>query len=196
MTATDAEVIAQSRGDPEAFAEIFDRHFELIFAYCDRRVSDGRSEDMAGEVFYRAFATRENYDLHRPDSLPWLIGIASHLVVDHLRAARLETAAYQRLVMAGVPEQELDSQVGTVIDAHRELGTVIEWLSRLPPGEAETLLLFVWEELSYQEISASLGIPVGTVRSRINRARRRLRRLRAKNWSGSAHDRILREGLP
>jgi RNA polymerase sigma-70 factor (ECF subfamily) len=128
--------------------------------------------------------------------LPWLIGIASHLVVDHLRAARLETAAYQRLVMAGVPEQELDSQVGTVIDAHRELGTVIEWLSRLPPGEAETLLLFVWEELSYQEISASLGIPVGTVRSRINRARRRLRRLRAKNWSGSAHDRILREGLP
>jgi RNA polymerase sigma factor (sigma-70 family) len=185
MAPTDAELIDESFRDPDAFATLFDRHFALVFAYCVRRAGSSPSEDLAGEVFCRAFASRKRYDLARADAAPWLVGIAAHVVVDHLRTAARQSAAHERAVPHEHDTADLDSVV-TALDARRDLANMSDRLARLPAEEVETLLLYVWEELTYEQIAVALAIPVGTVRSRLNRVRRRLRRLPMRPESGAS----------
>ncbi|HET9091029.1 MAG TPA: sigma-70 family RNA polymerase sigma factor [Acidimicrobiales bacterium] len=186
MAPDDAAVIADSIGDPAGFAAIFERHFGLVYRYCARRIGPEAAEDAAGEVLCRAFEHRGRYDTSRPDAAPWLLGIARNVVADHLRASGRRTDAYARAAWRqGRPEaNEPDG------GREDELALVAEAVRHLPPGELEPLLLFAWEELSYADIALALAIPVGTVRSRLNRARRRLRRAleggegrRAASWA-------------
>ncbi len=173
---SDADVIATSVADSEAFGAIFERHFAEIFAYCYRRAGAARAEDLAGEVFRRAFEFRNRYDSARADARPWLFGIAAHVVTDHFRSSGRERVAMDRSVASVGPLEDSTLSVDASIDAMRDLDRVGQAMEKLPPEELETLLLFAWEELSYAEIGEALQIPLGTVRSRLNRVRRRLQR--------------------
>jgi RNA polymerase sigma-70 factor (ECF subfamily) len=174
----DAAVIRSSFDEPARFGEIFDRHATVVFRYLVRRVGVDDAELLLGDVFRVAFEKRATYDEARPSARPWLYGIATNLLAHHRRSEARRIAATARLLAGQVPPDDSTDQVVARLDALDLWPDVAEAVALLPEGERDTLLLYVWEELSYDEIASALDIPVGTVRSRLNRARLRLRELR------------------
>lgn len=173
---SDAAVIVQSMRSPERFALIFDRHADVIHRYFVRRAGASDADDMVSDLFVVAFERRAKYDSDVPNALPWLYGIAGHLLQRRTRSAasgmRLLTNA--RRVTEFIVEPHDDAVAASVDDA-AELKAIAEALTSLPEGDREALLLFAWEQLSYSEIALATDVPVGTVRSRIHRARSHLR---------------------
>jgi len=164
---TDADVLRESLSQPAMFAALYERHAGAVSIYLIRRVGNGIAEDLTAEVFVRAFRARATYDVRHDTALPWLLGIASNLIADHRRAERRRLAAVERLARttpAFAPDRH-------AVELGAELARA---LRRLPAVDRDTLLLVVWGELSYEEVAVALGVPVGTVRSRISRARKRL----------------------
>ncbi|MBD0348998.1 MAG: RNA polymerase sigma factor [Thermoleophilia bacterium] len=164
---SDADAILASRRDAPAFAVLFERHFDAIHGYLRRRVGTDVADELAAETFVQAFASRGRYDRRRPDALPWLYGIAHNLLRHHYRTEERVLRAYARY---GVDSSSADANAYSDRD-------VAAALAELPVHERDVLLLFVWAELSYDEIAVALGLPVGTVRSRLSRGRTRLREL-------------------
>ena len=173
---TDAEAVVASRDDPRAFALIFDRHFDTIFRYLRRRVGRTRAEELAAETFAQALAARHRFDASHPDARPWLYGIAVNLLRHHYRSEERELRAYAR---GGVDPLAAEEPSLERVDAAAMGPAVAAALAELAPIEREALLLYAWAELAYDDIATALDIPIGTVRSRINRARTRLRELLA-----------------
>lgn len=171
-TLDDADAIDRSLcGDPEAFATVFDRHFPAVFRFSAARLGADLAEDVAAQTFTVAWAERGRYDRTRPNARPWLFGIATNLIRDHRRAERRRWAAYDRVAVERPPHQrslddEAPSRVGQA-------------LARLSIEDREIILLLAWAELTYDEIAVALNLPVGTVRSRLSRARGRMRDLLA-----------------
>jgi len=93
MESTDGEIVGRSRTEPEAFGEIFDRHFKIVYRFCARRVGSSQSEDLAGDVFRKAFERRELYHTAREDARPWLLAIARNLIRDGLRSHAIRQVA-------------------------------------------------------------------------------------------------------
>ena len=173
---SDAQIIAESLGDPTVFALVFDRHYDSVHRYLARRVGAELADDLAAETFTTAFDVRRRYDPDHPDARPWLFGIATNLVRHHRRSEARRLRAYARL------DHPADTDGGfegleARLDAERMGPAIAEALAHLSHGDRDTLLLFAWADLRYEEIAVALHIPVGTVRSRLNRARRRLREL-------------------
>ena len=168
---TDAEVIAASLAEPRAFMIVFDRHFGTIARYLGRRLSWSVAEDIVAEVFTVAFACRARYDLRRPDALPWLYGIAANLL--HTRA-RMEQRELALLARTGVDPVTASSEPPDDLRFDLLPG-IAEALLRLSVDEREVLLLVAWADLSYEQIAEALEVPIGTVKSRLNRARVALR---------------------
>jgi RNA polymerase sigma factor (sigma-70 family) len=174
---SDSEVIAASLDDPRAFVVVFERHFDAIFRYLRRRVGRDLAEELAAETFTAAFASRHRFDSSAWDARPWLYGIAVNLLHHHYRSEERELRAYARSAVDPLGfEEPLDH-----IDGAASAPQLAHALAELAPVEREALLLFAWADLSYPEIAEALEIPVGTVRSRLNRARRHLRELIAAN---------------
>jgi RNA polymerase sigma-70 factor (ECF subfamily) len=174
VTAGDAEILRRSRHEPECFAALFDRHYAAIHGYASRRLGRGLADDVAAETFLIAFDRRGRYDVSRPDARPWLYGIASNLVARHHRA---EVRQYRALAKAGTAEAgdgHADAVAGRV-DAQAAKGPLAAALAGLPRGDRDVLLLVAWAQLSVQEAGEALGIPAGTARSRLHRARRKIR---------------------
>lgn len=172
---SDADVIRASLAAPEAFGTIFDRHFPAVNGFCVRRVGMARGQDIAVEVFRRAFESRRIYDVSRLDARPWLFAIALNLVRGAHRSAVSQELAYERLAQLNVASgQDPAGGIVAAIDAERRLAAVAAALKLLPVEEVEALLLHCWEDLSYAEVARVLGIPIGTVRSRLSRVRHRL----------------------
>jgi RNA polymerase sigma factor (sigma-70 family) len=172
---SDAEVVAASIDDPPAFAALFDRHAGLLFRFLVRRVGPDVGDDLLGETFRIAFERRSSFDVARPSARPWLYGIATNLLARHRRAeARRLRATAALAARSPVAVDPVDGVVGA-LDAAARWRSVTEAVADLPDGERDALLLFAWEELSYAEVATALDVPLGTVRSRLNRARRRLR---------------------
>jgi RNA polymerase sigma-70 factor (ECF subfamily) len=163
---SDAEVVASSLARPARFAVLYERHVARVAGYLARRVGREHAEDLTAEVFVRAFRVRARFRAERDSALPWLLGIAGHLIADHRREERRRLAALQRLAIA-TPEASSNDRPNLAPETVRRL-------RRLPAADRDALLLVVWGELSYAEAAEALGVPIGTVRSRIARARDRL----------------------
>ncbi|MEV4629187.1 RNA polymerase sigma factor [Micromonospora sp. NPDC049523] len=173
-TVGDHELIRSSWADPERFAGIFDRHAEAIHRYLARRIGRSFADDLTAETFLVAFRGRERYDVSHPDARPWLYGIAANLL---RREQRTEVRQYRALARTGVDpvgDGDTDRVLARVAaeDHVRKLAAV---LARLSVREREVLTLVGQAQLSYPEVARALGIPVGTVRSRLHSARRRIR---------------------
>ena len=170
---TDATIIEGSVRVPEVFGAIFDRHFTEIHGYLARRAGSDAADGLAGEVFRVAFENRAGYRTDRPCALPWLYGIAANVLRQSRRGAQRSLRLVDKLTIeARVRSVEYES---TRARARDEVAVIADALADLPEVEREAVLLFAWEDLSYDEIATVQDVPVGTVRSRLNRARKRLR---------------------
>jgi len=175
---TDSELIEKSIACPASFAELFDRHHGELYRYLRRRAGPSLAADIAAETFLTAFARRETY---RPDGQsvrPWLYGIAHNLLRNYSRSERRQWLAYARHgEMPDVDQSAADAfgNADSRADATAAAARIGQVLARLPSADRDVLLLFAWADMSYADIAGTLQIPVGTVRSRLNRARRQLR---------------------
>ena len=168
---SDSDLVRRSFKEPEIFEIIFDRYFCSIHSYFARRVGEIAADDLASDSFCIAFERRRNFNLQSVSIGPWLFGIANNLLKSRLLRDAVVSESIQRFVTP-VGQFEL---VG-------ELGRVGAAVAALDETDRESLLLFAWDGLSYEEISIALQIPPGTIRSKIHRARRQLRdRLRVSS---------------
>ena len=173
----DRALIGRSLADPHAFELVFDRHHAAIRRYVARRLSPACADDVAADVFCIAFDQRRKLAAERPDCpiQAWLYGIATNLIRRRRRDERRQLRAYARAgADAGVAEGQGD--VAARVDARRAAPQVAKALSALSADERDVLLLYALAELDYQGIADALQIPIGTVRSRLARARRRAAR--------------------
>lgn len=174
----DGEVIAQSLRQPELFARLYDRYAPDIHRYAARRLGDGAADDITADTFLIAFRIRARYDLTRANARPWLYGIAGNLIGKQRRA---EVRALKALARTGHDPVATSWGASWVEDTENRVvaqgaqGPLAHALAALSAGDRHVLLLVAWAELTYQEVAEALGIPVGTVRSRLNRARRKVR---------------------
>jgi RNA polymerase sigma factor (sigma-70 family) len=171
---SDAEIIAGSGRDPNAFALIFDRHYDVISSYLGRRVDRALADELASETFVRAFAGRHAYDAAHVDARPWLYGIATNLVHKHQRAEARRRRAYSRAIEHDQTGDGLEGIVAR-LDAEANRPALAAALARLQPVDRDALLLLALTNLDYEGIAIATGVPVGTVRSRLHRARRHVK---------------------
>ncbi|MCW6007878.1 RNA polymerase sigma factor [Micromonospora sp. CPCC 205371] len=171
---TDAAIIQASLGDPDRFAVIYDRYAATLYRYAHQRVGAESADDVVAEAFLAAFRGRGQYDLSRPDARPWLFGILTRKLASHHRKEKARYRAMARAAPDGVLDGPADEVATRVIAdaARRPLAAALAGLSR---GDRDVLLLVAWGQLSYDEVAAALKIPPGTVGSRLNRARRKVR---------------------
>jgi len=184
---SDAAIIGRSVAVPECFAEIFDRHADGIYRYAARRVGEQAAADVMSEVFLAAFRNRRRYDTGRDDARPWLYGIAVNVISQYQRAQR----RYAR-VLAAVPSvPATDVVADEVLDrvsAEQLRPRIMRVLGELSDGDRELVLLVAWAELSYEQAAQALGIPLGTVRSRLHRIRVKLRRAAGLNLPATSEN--------
>ena len=170
---TDAQIVATSLRDPSQFALIFDRHYGAVRGYLERRAGRALAEELASETFLRAFTGRDSYDQQRADARPWLFGIATNLARKHARSEARRRRAYARSVDLDGNEGGLDGFAARA-DAAAQGPAIAAAVSRLAPDDRDTLLLWALSDLDYDGIATATAVPVGTVRSRLHRARRHL----------------------
>ena len=172
---SDADVIGRSLDEPETFGTIYDRHAATLLRFLGRRAGADVAEGLVGELFRIAFEQRKTFDVSRASALPWLYGIGSNLLLKHRRGEARRLRASARMAAA---HEVADKRAGAAaLDARLLFSRVAGAIAALPDGEREALLLFAWEDLSYQSLAEALALPIGTVRSRLNRARAHLREL-------------------
>jgi RNA polymerase sigma factor (sigma-70 family) len=181
---SDAALIAASRRDPDAFTRLFERHWDRLFRFCRNRVG-AAGEDLAAETFRIAFDRRRRYDVQCHDARPWLFGIANNLIRDYFRSAQREESKRERSA-ALEPSSATHAEVGEL--ERQLLGPhLADALSSLTAADRDALLLLAWADFDYEQIARTLEIPIGTVRSRIHRARHRVREYLDAGADHSAH---------
>lgn len=172
---TDAEIVRRSLESPAAFAELFERHARVIGAFAARRVGSHTAEDVLSETFLVGFRRRGDFDAEWASAKPWLLGIASRIIKKH----HAREAAHWRSVRASAARDEHVSDggvdaAGARADASAAVRALAPRIAALAARDRETLLLYAWGDLTYEQVAVAQGIPVGTVRSRLNRVRRTL----------------------
>lgn len=177
MELDDTTLWSRSRaGDRNAFEALFERHARAIYNYGFHRLGDwSAAEDFVSVVFLEAWRRREK-ELEPGKVLPWLFGIATNVLRNQRRSERRFAAALARVPGADENSGFADD-VNERLDDERKMKRALQLLSRLPKRERDVFVLCSWSGLSYEEASFALGVPVGTVRSRLSRARNRLREL-------------------
>jgi RNA polymerase sigma-70 factor, ECF subfamily len=170
----DGEVIGRSRCEPELFALLFRRHATGIGRYAARRLGPGPAEDIVAETFLVAFRQRDHYDLARCDARPWLYGIAGNLIRRHHRDEVRQLRALARTGVDPAVESFTD-RADARLAAGAASRAVAAAIADLDPDQRDVLLLITWAGLTYDQAAEALGIPEWTARSRMNRARTRLR---------------------
>jgi len=169
----DHDLIRLSAAEPEAFGQIFDRHAGTIHRYLARRIGRLLADDLTAETFLIAFRRRDKYDMSHADARPWLYGIAANLLRGHQRA---EIRQYRALARTGVdPVYDAFEDSENRVIAATDVRALAGVLADLPAGERDVLTLIAQAQLSYPEVARALDIPVGTVRSRLHSARKRIR---------------------
>lgn len=161
----DGAAIARSVSSPEAFTEVFDRHFDAVHRYVARRAGRELADDLAARTFLVAFERRGRYRDCSGSARPWLLGIATNMLREERRSQR-------RVVMtiAQLSNEAAVSANGSAGGGREHDHELAGALARLDVNQRDALVLYAWGELSYAEIAEALAIPIGTVRSRISRA--------------------------
>lgn len=177
------------RGDlEETFRRLFDEHAAVLHRYLVGRIGVDIAGDLLSETFLIALQQRDRYDAERGSARSWLFGIATNLlrtevrneVAAQRRQLRLAAHEHSRRVVHGHADR-----VAERIDAQTRVQHLARALAELSPNDLDVLLLTSWAELTPTEIGETLGVPAGTVRSRLHRIRRLLR---ASAASSSARD--------
>jgi RNA polymerase sigma factor (sigma-70 family) len=162
------------QGEAECFGVLFDRHGEAVRAFCARRTgSMDAADDLVSMVFLEAWRRRAEVELIDSNALPWLYGIARRSMQHRWRTALRHRRALHRLAPAPAMPDHADEVAGR-LDDERHLARLRAAFERLRPPDRDVLVLCVWQGLTYAEAAVALGVPVGTVRSRLSRARSRL----------------------
>lgn len=164
-------------GDPDAFGELFDGHARAVHGLAYRLTGDRtEAEEIVSLTFLEAWRLRDRVDRDGESLRPWLLGITVNVVRNFTRAARRHQAALARLPdPRAVPD--FAEEVASRVDDAARLAAVRAAYRRLRPDEQDVIALCVWSDLDYAAAAAALGIPVGTVRSRLSRARLKLREM-------------------
>lgn len=170
----EAALIRASWHEPERFSGIFHRYFAEIHRYLARRLGADVADDLAAEVFLTAFRKRERFDPERGAVRPWLYGIATNLIGSYRRGEKRYFAALARTRAEVVSEDHADLVLRRV-DAGAGREALSAGLAALPAADRDVLLLVALADFSYGEVAQALGVKEGTVASRLNRARRKLR---------------------
>ncbi|GAA1689065.1 RNA polymerase sigma factor [Nonomuraea maheshkhaliensis] len=171
----DASVIAKSRDEPEWFAVIFDRYFTAIHRYAAARLGPAAADDVAAETFLIGFDQRARYDLTHARAKAWLYGIATNLIARHRR----DELRYYRALGRSAGRDDVEGHADQVTDrvsAELLRPRLARGLSGLSRRDRDALMLVACADLSYAEAACALGVPIGTVGSRVNRARVKLRK--------------------
>jgi RNA polymerase sigma factor (sigma-70 family) len=162
-------------GDAEAFGDLYERHARAVQSYCLWRTADLQAaEDATATVFLEAWRKRGRLTLTTDSAAPLLLGIANNVVRRQWRSQRRYRDTLERVRNVGQVPGDLEAEAIARVDAMQQLRDGGEAIRRLPRREREVLALVAWSDLTYSEIAAALSLPVGTVRSRLARARTRL----------------------
>lgn len=195
MEPSDATLWARSRaGDAEAFGLLFERHAEAIYNYCFRRLGDWvAAEDTLSIVFLEVWQRRDK-ELPPDKVLPWLYGVATNVLRNRRRSERRFAGALRRL-----PAPPLEPSFADIaderLDDERRMKEALALLTHLPKREQDVFALCAWSGVSYEDAALALRIPVGTVRSRLSRARQRLRELGAVSGHEEVRTATVQEAL-
>jgi RNA polymerase sigma factor (sigma-70 family) len=167
-----------AHGDHDAFGQLFDRHAGAVYSYLFRLTANwSEAEDLTSAVFLQAWRRRAQVVIDRDSSLPWLFGVARHLARNSRRARGRYQAALARIgthLAESPPAADPAEAVLGQLDSEQRMAQLRAAIARLPRHERETVELCIWAELDQQAAAVSLGVKVGTVKSRLHRARRRL----------------------
>ncbi|MFB8115520.1 RNA polymerase sigma factor [Streptomyces sp. NPDC055962] len=164
-------------GDREAFAALYEEYARAVYNHAYRLTGDwSAAEEVLSETFLAAWRTRHAVEPEGDSLRPWLLGIATNKARNANRGTGRRLAFLSRHPAPQPVADIADTTAGRVDDTRR-LAAIPQALGRLRRQDREVLALCVWSDLDYAEAAEALGVPVGTVRSRLSRARARLRRL-------------------
>ncbi|WP_428957179.1 RNA polymerase sigma factor [Streptomyces sp. cg35] len=167
----DEDLLVRSAAEPAAFEPLVARHSVALHGYLARR-APAAVDDLLSEVWLQAFAHRHTFDAARGAARAWLFGVARNVLARHWqRLTRDPGAPPAGEPAGGDPWQAVDQR----LDAVAAGPLIRRKLAELPEVERELLLLVAWEGLTPTEAAAVVGVPAGTARSRLHRARARLR---------------------
>ncbi|MHA4949600.1 RNA polymerase sigma factor [Micromonospora sp. SD19] len=165
-------------GDPGAFAELFDAYARSVYNHAFRLTADwATAEDVMAATYLQAWRSRERVTEEGGSLRPWLLGVATNEARNHTRSNRRYRRVAAALIAADLTVPDHADEVAGRLDDRRRIAAALDALARLRRPEREVLTLCLWEGLDYESAAEALGVPVGTVRSRLSRARARLRTL-------------------
>jgi RNA polymerase sigma factor (sigma-70 family) len=164
-------------GDAEAFGVLYERHVRAVYTFCFWRTADAvLAEDLSAAVFVEVWAARARTPVLEASVLSWLLGVAHNMLRNQWRSARRRRAALRRLPpLRDAPDHA--ERVAERLDAERRMRSVRQVLAGLSDNDRAVLELCGWAGLSAAEAAAVLGVAVGTVHSRLHRARAKLQAL-------------------
>lgn len=167
-------------GDPEAMGEIYDRYADRVSTFCFRRLASwSLAEDAMAAAFLEVWRIRRRVQTYDGELLPWLYGVAGNVCRNSSRGQRRQTALRAKLheVDGRASVADPADDVAGRVDDERRMAELIDAVARLSERDRQVLMLVAWDGLTYQQAGEVLGIPVGTVRSRLSRSRGRLAEL-------------------
>lgn len=159
---------------PEVVADWFDRHAQALAGYAARRVGPTLARDIVADTFRIALQQFDSFESARGGERAWLYGIASNLIRRHWRTEERRLRIQARSARSDVAPVDPLLRVDERLDAHAHYERVVDAVARLDPDDRDLLILIAWEQLTSREAAAVLGIPPGTVRSRLSRVRTQL----------------------
>ena len=173
---SDAALWALTGEEPTAFAELFQRHSDAVYNHCFRKTASwSTADDLRSVVFLEAWRRRRDVRLHDESILPWLLAVANNVVRTRARSMRRHRDMLRRLPVAVVSADDPENEAISRLHDEAQMRQVQAALGTLTRGEQDVLALCVWAELDYAGAAVALGVPVGTVKSRLSRARAKLR---------------------
>ncbi|MEU5866900.1 MULTISPECIES: RNA polymerase sigma factor [unclassified Nonomuraea] len=171
----DVTMVERSMDNPELFALLYDRYFKEVYRYLAARLGGEQAEDLVAEAFLLAFDGRCGFDPQRGTVRSWLFGIATNVVARHRRREGRRLNALSKIAAEDSDDGHED-RVTSQLAAQASRPELVRGLKGLAKGDRDVVFLLVFGGLGYEEIAAALDVPVGTVGSRLNRARKKLRK--------------------